>query len=170
MEFFLRPQNASIWAEVQTLAQKGDDTSLSAYVAEAQRLTTPLRNMRIATQATTLEGKSVQPGNLVVMLLVCPRKEHIGYLLPINTTCTGRSRAQPLRDSQLHRLRPAPPTRRRHHGFRPRKTPVPRQGARTHLHHQPRQARRRVEKPASRPGRDGQGQDDSGREREDVLE
>ncbi|KAK4442291.1 heme peroxidase [Podospora aff. communis PSN243] len=69
MEFFLRPQNASIWAEVQTLAQKGDDTSLSAYVAEAQRLTTSIRNLRIATQPTTVEGKSIEPGNLVLMLL-----------------------------------------------------------------------------------------------------
>ncbi|KAK0625776.1 linoleate diol synthase [Immersiella caudata] len=69
MEFFLRPKNASIWVEVQALAEKGDDAAISAYVAEAQRLTTTQRNVRIATQPTTIEGKSIEPGNLVVMLL-----------------------------------------------------------------------------------------------------
>jgi cytochrome P450 len=72
MEFFLRPGNASVWAEVQTLAQKVDDDAISTYVAEAQRLTTSQRNVRIATQPTTLEGKSIEPGNLVVLLLVRP--------------------------------------------------------------------------------------------------
>ena len=70
MEFFLRPENASIWTEVQSLAQKGDDSTLHAYVAEAQRLTSSQRNVRVATQPAKLEGKSVQPGNLVVMMLV----------------------------------------------------------------------------------------------------
>lgn len=69
MEFFLRPENASIWTKVQSLAQKGDDSTLHAYVAEAQRLTSSQRNVRVATQPAELEGKSVQPGNLVVMML-----------------------------------------------------------------------------------------------------
>ncbi|KAK0716063.1 heme peroxidase [Lasiosphaeris hirsuta] len=69
MEFFLRPDNASIWSEVQTLVQKSDEAALSAYVVEAQRLCSSQRNVRVATQATTLEDKSVQPGNLVVMML-----------------------------------------------------------------------------------------------------
>lgn len=69
MAFFLRPENASIWAEVQTLAQKGDDAGISSYIVEAQRLTTTQRNVRIAAQSTTLEGKSIEPGNAVVMLL-----------------------------------------------------------------------------------------------------
>jgi linoleate 10R-lipoxygenase len=69
LEFFLRPQNASIWAEVQALAQKGDHAALHAYVAEAQRLTSSQRNVRIATQPAQLEGKSIQPGNAVVMML-----------------------------------------------------------------------------------------------------
>jgi linoleate 10R-lipoxygenase len=70
MEFFLRPENASIWAELQSIAQKGDDTELHAYVAEAHRLTSTQRNMRVATQATELEGKPIKPGNLIIMLLV----------------------------------------------------------------------------------------------------
>lgn len=69
MEFFLRPDNAPIWAEVQSMAQKGDDAGIHAYVAEAQRLTSSQRNVRVATQQTELEGKSIQPGSLVVMML-----------------------------------------------------------------------------------------------------
>uniref|UniRef100_A0A0L0MYV5 linoleate 8R-lipoxygenase n=1 Tax=Tolypocladium ophioglossoides (strain CBS 100239) TaxID=1163406 RepID=A0A0L0MYV5_TOLOC len=69
MDHFLRPENASIWAEVQTLAQKGDDAAIHAYVTEAQRLTSTQRNMRVATQPAELEGKSIQPGNLVVLML-----------------------------------------------------------------------------------------------------
>jgi linoleate 10R-lipoxygenase len=70
LEYFLRPENATIWAEVQTIAQKGDDAALHAYVVEAQRITSTQRNVRVATQATELEGKAIQPGNLVVMMLV----------------------------------------------------------------------------------------------------
>lgn len=70
MEFFLRPGNASIWAEVQSLAHKSDDETLRAYVIEAQRLTTTQRNMRVATKPVELEGRKIQPGNVVVMLLV----------------------------------------------------------------------------------------------------
>ncbi|KAI1377390.1 heme peroxidase [Hypoxylon crocopeplum] len=69
LEYFLRPENASIWAEVQALAQKGDDAALHAYVIEAQRLTSSQRNVRVATQPAELEGKQIEPGNLVVMML-----------------------------------------------------------------------------------------------------
>ncbi|KAI3317044.1 heme peroxidase [Xylariaceae sp. AK1471] len=69
MDFFLRPENASIWAEVQGLAQKGDDAGLYAYVREALRLTTSQRNVRVAVAPGELEGKQVQPGNLVVLML-----------------------------------------------------------------------------------------------------
>ncbi|KAF6789665.1 linoleate diol synthase [Colletotrichum sojae] len=69
MEFFLKPENASIWAEVQTMAQKNDDAGLHAYVTEAQRLTSSQRNVRVATAPAELEGKSVKPGDMVVMLL-----------------------------------------------------------------------------------------------------
>ncbi|KAI8944722.1 heme peroxidase [Xylaria longipes] len=68
LEFFLRPENASLWAEVQNLAQKGDDANLHAYVREAQRLTTTQRNVRFAIAPGELEGKKVQPGNAIVML------------------------------------------------------------------------------------------------------
>ncbi|KAH6886177.1 heme peroxidase [Thelonectria olida] len=69
LAFFLRPENASIWAEVQGIAQKGDDAALHAYVVEAQRLTSSQRNVRIATAPAELEGKSVKPGNAIVMML-----------------------------------------------------------------------------------------------------
>ncbi|KAK1593424.1 linoleate diol synthase [Colletotrichum navitas] len=69
LEYFLRRENASIWAEVQTLAQKNDDAGLHAYVKEAQRLTSSQRNVRVATVAAEVDGKQVQPGNVVVMLL-----------------------------------------------------------------------------------------------------
>ncbi|KAI2608367.1 heme peroxidase [Hypoxylon fragiforme] len=69
LEFFLRPENASIWAEIQSMAQKGDDDGIHAYVIEAQRLTTTQRNVRVATKPAEFEGKKIQPGNLVVMML-----------------------------------------------------------------------------------------------------
>lgn len=71
MEFFLKPENASIWTEVQTLAQEGDSQKIQAYVMEAQRLTSSQRCMRVAKQPIELEGKTIQPGNYVVMMLVC---------------------------------------------------------------------------------------------------
>jgi linoleate 10R-lipoxygenase len=69
LEFFLRPENASIWSEVQALAHKGDDAALHAYVREAQRLTTTQRNVRVAIAPDELDGKKVEPGNAVVLLL-----------------------------------------------------------------------------------------------------
>lgn len=71
MEFFLKPENASIWTEVQTLAQEGNSQKIQAYVMEAQRLTSSQRCMRVAKQPIELEGKTIQPGNYVVMMLVC---------------------------------------------------------------------------------------------------
>ena len=70
LAFFLRPENASIWAEVQTLVENKDDEGLHAYVAEAQRLTSTQRNMRVATAPAELEGQAVEPGNAIIMLLV----------------------------------------------------------------------------------------------------
>ncbi|KAF4976448.1 hypothetical protein FZEAL_6886 [Fusarium zealandicum] len=69
LSFFLRPENASLWAEVQGIAQKGDDATLHAYVAEAQRLTSSQRNVRVATAPAELEGKQIQPGTAVIMML-----------------------------------------------------------------------------------------------------
>ncbi|KAL4904048.1 hypothetical protein BDW74DRAFT_155062 [Aspergillus multicolor] len=69
LEFFLRSENASIWSEVQALVRRGDDSTLQKYILEAQRLTTSQRNVRIATQKTELEGKIVQQGSPVVMML-----------------------------------------------------------------------------------------------------
>lgn len=70
LEFFLRPENASIWAEVQTIVEKKDDEGLHAYVAEAQRLTSTQRNMRVAVAPAELDGQKVEPGNAIIMLLV----------------------------------------------------------------------------------------------------
>ncbi|KAH0432490.1 linoleate diol synthase [Colletotrichum camelliae] len=69
MEYFLRPENKSIWAEVQALAQKNDEAGLHAYVNEAMRLTSGQRNVRIATVKDELDGQKVEPGNALVMLL-----------------------------------------------------------------------------------------------------
>lgn len=76
MEYFLRPENKSIWGEVQALAQKNDEAGLHAYVNEAMRLTSGQRNVRIATVKDEIDGQKVEPGNAVVMLLVrFPRSE-----------------------------------------------------------------------------------------------
>ncbi|KAF4123830.1 hypothetical protein GMORB2_5546 [Geosmithia morbida] len=68
-EFFLRPENASIWSEVQSLAEKDKDDELQKYVCEAQRLTAPLATVRIAAQATELEGESINAGDVVLLML-----------------------------------------------------------------------------------------------------
>lgn len=70
LEFFLRPENAAIWAEVQTIVENKDDEGLHAYVAEAQRLTSTQRNMRVAVAPAELDGQTVEPGNAIIMLLV----------------------------------------------------------------------------------------------------
>lgn len=72
LSYFLKPENASIWAEVQAIAQKGDDAALHAYVSEAQRLTTSQRNVRIATAPGEIDGQTIQSGTAVVLLLVSP--------------------------------------------------------------------------------------------------
>ncbi|KAF5026379.1 hypothetical protein F66182_1507 [Fusarium sp. NRRL 66182] len=69
LAFFLRPENEPIWADVQAIAQRGDDAALHAYVAEAQRLTSSQRNVRVATAPGELEGQPIQPGNAVVLML-----------------------------------------------------------------------------------------------------
>ncbi|KAI1159386.1 hypothetical protein F5B18DRAFT_655727 [Nemania serpens] len=66
---FLRPANASIWSQVQTFFQQGDDAGLHAYVREAQRLTTTQRNVCVAVAPGELEGKLIQPGNAIIMML-----------------------------------------------------------------------------------------------------
>lgn len=70
MAFFLRPENASIWAEVQAIAQKGDDATLHAYVAEALRMTSSQRNVRISKTPGEVDGQSIAPGTAVVLMLV----------------------------------------------------------------------------------------------------
>lgn len=76
MEYFLAKENASIWAQVQRLARSNDDAALQAHVKEAFRLTSSQRTMRVATQPAELEGKSIQPGDAIVLLIVstilCP--------------------------------------------------------------------------------------------------
>ena len=67
MEFFLRPENEEIWSQVQDLALKGDIVKLQYYVLEAQRLTSLLRLARFPTQPTEVEGKSVRPGDILIL-------------------------------------------------------------------------------------------------------
>ncbi|KAH7311220.1 linoleate diol synthase [Stachybotrys elegans] len=67
MEFFLRPENASIWGQVQEIAASGDLPKLETYVAEAQRLTSPFRIIRYVTTTAEVEGKTVAPNNLLIL-------------------------------------------------------------------------------------------------------
>ncbi|KAM7183246.1 hem peroxidase [Naviculisporaceae sp. PSN 640] len=69
LEFFLRPENAAIWSEVQTLAAKNDDAALHAYIVEAMRMTSSQRNVRIASASATLEGKNIKPGDALILML-----------------------------------------------------------------------------------------------------
>ncbi|KAI1820639.1 linoleate diol synthase [Xylaria intraflava] len=69
LEFFLRQENASIWSEVQTLVQQGDDTGIYNYVKEAQRLTSTQRTIRIAIGQDEVDNQQVAPGNLVILNL-----------------------------------------------------------------------------------------------------
>ena len=70
MEFFLRPENEEIWSQVQDLASHGDIVKLQYYVLEAQRLVSQLRVARFAAQPTEVEGKSVRPGDMLVLNIV----------------------------------------------------------------------------------------------------
>jgi len=72
MEFFLRPENEKIWAEVQELAHKSDLGSLQSYVAVAQRLTSPFKLVHYAAQEAEAEGKKITPENIMIMTLVSP--------------------------------------------------------------------------------------------------
>jgi linoleate 10R-lipoxygenase len=67
MEFFLKPENQSIWSEVQQVALQGDMAKLQTYVAEAQRLTSPFRIIRYPSTTAQVEGKSVSPNNVVIL-------------------------------------------------------------------------------------------------------
>jgi linoleate 10R-lipoxygenase len=69
MQFFLKEENKALWSQVQSFAAANDDQSLRSYVLEAQRMTTAQRNLRIATQGATLEGKNIKPGDAVLLLL-----------------------------------------------------------------------------------------------------
>lgn len=70
MEFFLRPENEKIWSQVQDLASKDDIFQLQNYVSEAERLVSQLRVARFAAQPTEVEGKSVRPGDMLVLNIV----------------------------------------------------------------------------------------------------
>jgi linoleate 10R-lipoxygenase len=67
LEWFMRPENKSIWEQVQQLAQQGDVAKLRTYVAEAQRLTSPFRIIRYPSKTAEVEGKTVGPNNVVIL-------------------------------------------------------------------------------------------------------
>ena len=69
MQFFLKQENKPHWEQVQSLAAADHDDELRAYVLEALRLTSTQRNLRIATQQATIDGKTVKPGDAVVLFL-----------------------------------------------------------------------------------------------------
>lgn len=70
MQFFLLPENEEIWSRVQDLASNGDTARLENYVLEAYRLVSQLRVARFAGQETEIEGKSVRPGDMLVLDVV----------------------------------------------------------------------------------------------------
>lgn len=70
MQFFLAPENTSIWSKVQDLAARGDDKTIRAYVIEAMRLTTSQRDVRIATTSAVVQGQKINPGDAVVIMFV----------------------------------------------------------------------------------------------------
>ncbi|KAK5651915.1 hypothetical protein OQA88_11574 [Cercophora sp. LCS_1] len=69
LAFFLREENKEIWREVKGLVERGDDAGLREYVAEAQRLTSSQRNVRVAKAEVEIEGRVIKPGQPVVVLL-----------------------------------------------------------------------------------------------------
>ena len=70
MQFFLAPENTSIWSKVQDLAARGDDKTIRAYVIEAMRLTTSQRDVRIATTSAVVQGQKINPGDAVIIMFV----------------------------------------------------------------------------------------------------
>lgn len=70
MKYFLRQEKRDIWSQVQGLASKGDIIKLQQYVLEAQHLTCPQRNIRFPAKPTEVEGKSVRPGDVLVLNIV----------------------------------------------------------------------------------------------------
>ncbi|CAI4218929.1 unnamed protein product [Parascedosporium putredinis] len=69
LDFFLKKENATIWAQVQNFAAKSDTANIHAYVIEALRLTSNQRNVRVAIKQTEIDGKVIQPGTPVVFLM-----------------------------------------------------------------------------------------------------
>ncbi|MCJ1387116.1 hypothetical protein MMC17_010245 [Xylographa soralifera] len=69
MQFFLKQENKSHWEQVQSLAAADNDEKLRAYVLEALRMTSTQRNLRIATQAATVDGKTIKPGDAIVLFI-----------------------------------------------------------------------------------------------------
>lgn len=70
LEFFLREENAAVWTAVQGLAEKGDDGGIREYVAEARRLTSQRRVVRVAVGEGSVEGGRIGKGDVVQLMLV----------------------------------------------------------------------------------------------------
>lgn len=64
LNFFLQPENSKLWADVQN---KAAGQEVSAYVAEAKRVTSSARTIKIAKQAGKIDGKEVKEGDFVVL-------------------------------------------------------------------------------------------------------
>ena len=132
MQFFLKPENKLYWEQVQSLAAADHDEKLRTYVLEALRMTSTQRNLRIATQAATIDGHTVRPGDAIVMFLgtasrdaktvpnadkFMPNRSHKGLLTAFSTgphDCVGREIATNFivglvkLSAGLKDLRPAP--------------------------------------------------------------
>lgn len=82
LQFFLAPENAAVWAEVQDLAARGDDKTLRAYVLEGLRLTTSQRDVRVATTSAVVDGQAINPGDAVVLMFVSYAPYFLSYFTP----------------------------------------------------------------------------------------
>lgn len=74
MNFFFQRDNIHHWEKIQGLAadssNEAADKTLRQYILEAQRFSSKLRNARVCTSATNVNGQAINAGDMVVCLFV----------------------------------------------------------------------------------------------------
>ncbi|KAK8256469.1 hypothetical protein IWZ00DRAFT_541955 [Phyllosticta capitalensis] len=72
MNFFFQRDNIHHWEKIQGLAadssNEAADKTLRQYILEAQRFSSKLRNARVCTSATNVNGQAINAGDMVVCL------------------------------------------------------------------------------------------------------
>lgn len=104
MEWFLRPDNLSIWREVQELARAGNISKLEGYVAEVQRMTSPFRIIRYVTAPAEVEGKAVSPQNVLILNIVRSLPQNV---LPLLTRIKADAARDPSKVPNADKFDPA---------------------------------------------------------------